>query len=147
MITRPLDLSSKLRSAPRSFDWLFFANIGLIALFFVLFGSRFVLAPGLGVDFELPQAPGANQNARVTTHVITVVNAGQILTGDGLRAIDQLPEWLSAQAKTEKHPSLLVRASANVPTSISTRIAGMAQAAGFSVQLAAEEPAKTNGAP
>ncbi len=139
MITRPLDLAPRLRSDPRSLDWLFYVNGGLIVLFFFLFGSRFVLAPGLGVGFELPQVAGANANARQTTHVITVISAGQILAGDGMRTADQLPEWLNAQAKTVKQPSLLVRASTRVPAGILARILGMANTAGFTVSLAAEE--------
>lgn len=147
MITRPLDLAAKLRSEPRSFDWLFFVNGGLLVLFFSLFGSRFVLSPGLGVDFALPEVPGANADARPTTHVISVINAGQIIVGDGLRNLDQLQEWLDAQAKTEKQPSLLVRASAGVPASILAKILGMAHAAGFSVILAAEDSAvRSDGA-
>ena len=51
MITRPLELSSRLRPEPRTFDWVFYVNGGLIVLFFSLFGSQFVLAPGLG-DLE-----------------------------------------------------------------------------------------------
>lgn len=139
MITRPLDLSSRLRSAPRSFDWLFLVNGGLIALFFVLFGSRFVLSPGLGVDFELPRVPAGAADTRLTTHVITIVNAGQIFVGDGLRSVDQLQEWLTQQAKAEKRPALLVRASSGVPASILARVVGMAHQAGFSVTVAAEE--------
>ena len=53
MITRPLDLAAKMRAEPRSFDALFYVNVGVLALFFLVFGSRFVLAPGLGVDFKL----------------------------------------------------------------------------------------------
>lgn len=49
MITRPLDLASRLRPPPRGLDWLFVMNVALVALFFSLFGSRFVLAPGLGL--------------------------------------------------------------------------------------------------
>ena len=55
MITHPLDLASRLRPPPRNHDVLFFLNGALIMMFFVLFGSRFVLAPGLGVDFRLPE--------------------------------------------------------------------------------------------
>ena len=55
MITRPLDLASKLRPEPRSLDALFYVNVGVLALFFTMLGSRFVLAPGLGVDFQLPK--------------------------------------------------------------------------------------------
>lgn len=140
MITRPFDLASRLRPEPRSFDWLFFVNAGLLVLFFTFFGSRYVLSPGLGMDYALPEVPGATAEARVTTHVITVVNAGQIFVGDGVRGIDQLQDWLNAQARTEKHPSLLVRASSGVPSGLLARILGMARVAGFSVVVAAEEP-------
>jgi biopolymer transport protein ExbD len=141
MITRPLDLASKLHGPPPSFDWLFYVNAGLIVFFFTLFGSRFVLSPGLGVDFELPAVPTGAADARVTTHVISVVNAGQIFVPDGLRNVEQLQDWLTQQAKAEKHPALLVRASAVVPAAILSRILGMAHQAGFTVTLAAEEVA------
>jgi hypothetical protein len=59
MITRPLDLAGKLRPGPRNFDFVFLVNGGLIALFFTLFGSPYVLAPGLGVDFVMPEMSGA----------------------------------------------------------------------------------------
>lgn len=146
MITRPLDLASRLRPQPRSFDWLFFVNAGLLVGFFLFFNSRFVLSPGLGVGFELPTVPGANRDARPTTHVITVVNAGQIFAGDGLRNLDQLQDWLNSEAKTQKYPSLLVRASGGVPATILTRILGMAHMAGFTVIVAAEEQPGTAGA-
>ena len=60
MLTRPLELASRLRPAPRGLAWPFLVNAGLLVLFFSLFGSRFVLAPGLGVDFRLPTVAGAN---------------------------------------------------------------------------------------
>lgn len=139
MITRPLDLASRLRPEPRNFDWLFYVNAGLIVGFFLFFGSRFVLSPGLGVDFELPTVPAGGVDLRPTTHVITVVSAGQILVGDGYRSVDELPDWLKEKARTDQHPSLLVRADADVPNAILTRILGLAHQAGFSVTLAAEE--------
>src|SRR5207248_1917121 len=63
MITRPLDLAAKLRPEPRNFDFLFLVNGGLLVLFFLLFESRFVLAPGLGLDLHLPEVPGARSGA------------------------------------------------------------------------------------
>ena len=140
MITRPLELAARLRAEPRSFDCLFYVNAALLAGFFVFFGSRFVLSPGLGIDFALPESPGANAQARPTTHVITIVNAGQILVPEGVRTIDQIGEWLNREAKTARQPSLLIKASAGVPTALSARVMGMASTAGFAVTLAAEEP-------
>lgn len=140
MITRPLDLSSKLRREPLHFGALFFVNAGLLVLFFSLFGSQFVLAPGLGVDFRLPQVAGANANARPPTHVITVTNAGQIITTSGFWRMEDLPALFKAQAASVRPATLLVRAEAHVPNSMTTEISGAAIAAGFDhVVWAAEE--------
>lgn len=141
MITRPLDLASKLRLEPRSLDALFYVNVGVLVLFFFVFGSRFVLAPGLGVEFKIPIVRGAVSNAVTTTSTISVKNSGQIFA-DGLLSLPQLREWLKSEAKKTKHPSLLVRMSAGVPVSLQTEIASAAREAGFAaVTLAAEEPA------
>jgi biopolymer transport protein ExbD len=144
MITRPLDLSAKMRPEPRNFDWLFFVNAGLLVLFFSLFGSRFVLAPGIGVDFRLPSAVGAEANARRTTHMIDVSNAGQILTEDGWRTMPELKEWLRVQATATKSPVLLIRAEGQVPLSLTTEIAGAAKPVGFEVLIAADEPTSSS---
>ncbi len=141
MITRPLDLASKLRPAPRNFDTLFFVNGGLIVLFFMLFASRFVLAPGLGVDFVMPEMPGAMAGAARTTQVISVVRPGLIFVDDGAINFEQLRGWLKAQAKKTKQPSLLVRYSTKVSITDLTDIVSAARAEGFSVVLGALEPA------
>ena len=139
MITRPLDLASKLRPEPRNFDWLFLVNGGLVVLFFILFGSRFVLAPGVAV---LPAIAGASAGARITTHQISVVSASQIFAGDGLRDLEQLEQWLAQQAKEARHPApvLLLQVDARVEFDVVARIGSMANANGFQVQIAAVEP-------
>lgn len=142
MITRPLELASRLRREPRSFDWLFYVNGGLIVLFFFLFGSRFVLAPGFTA---LPASAGSNLNARTTTHHITVHSERQILAGDGPRDLRGLGEWLEAQAKTVKQPVLLVLSNHEVDLDLITRIKTVAEEAGFEVHVAAVEPASTRG--
>ena len=141
MITRPLDLASRLRPLPRSLDALFFVNVGLLVLFFFLFGSRFVLAPGLGVDFRMPELAGAQAGAATTQRVISVLPSGQIFA-DGLLNMAQLRTWLKAEAAKLKQPSLLVRASAGVPLSELADIIGVAREAGYvRVVVGAEEPA------
>lgn len=141
MITRPLDLASKLRPEPRNCDALFLVNGGLLVLFFMLFGSRFVLAPGLGVDFKLPEMPGALANAMATTSTISVKNSGQIFA-DGLLTMAQLRDWLKMEVRKTKQPALLVRMSAGVPVSVQNEIVAAAREAGFgpNIVLAAEEP-------
>lgn len=141
MITRPLDLASKLRPEPRSFDFLFYVNAMLIVLFFSVAESRFVLAPGLGVDFEMPKLSGASAGAMPTDRFISVLPSGQIFA-DGLLNMNQLRDWLKVEAKKLRQPSLLVRASAGVPLSQLTEIMSAAREAGFKrVVWGAEEPA------
>lgn len=145
MITRPLDLASKLRPERRNFDVLFFVNLGSIVLFFSLFGSRFVLAPGLGVDFRMPEMRGALAGAAPTQRVISVLPSGQIFA-DGLLNMAQLRGWLTVEARKLKEPALLVRASAGVPLSQLAEIVDAATEAGFTrVVVGAEEPAATAG--
>lgn len=139
MITRPLDLASKLRAEPRNFDWLFYVNVGVIALFFSLFGSRFVLAPGVTV---LPEIAGANDGARVATHYITVNSERQIIAGDGPRDLPALALWFEKEAQTVKQPVLLVQYNAGNDAELLARIITVANAAGFVTQVAAVEPRK-----
>jgi biopolymer transport protein ExbD len=141
MITRPLDLASRLRPAPRSLDALFYVNVGLLVVFFGLFGSHFVLAPGLGVDFRLPVAAGVNATAKAPTHVISVLGTGQIFTSHGVRAVGELPAYFAAQTQGTSKPILLVRGESNVSTSVMTTISSAAINAGFNeVIWAAGEP-------
>jgi biopolymer transport protein ExbD len=140
MIARPLDLSSRLRPPPQGMGALHYVNVGLLALFFFSFGSRFILAPGLGVDFQLPQLAGAQAGAVQTTHVISVLRSGQIFSEDGLVGVGQLREWLKARAvATGPRPTLLVRASAGMPVSELMEIEDAAHDAGFRVLLGAQE--------
>jgi biopolymer transport protein ExbD len=133
MISSPLNLGGHLRGQPMRLDALFYVNVGLLAVFFTLFGSRFVLAPGLGVDFLVPSIAGAGAGARTTTHQITVRRSGQILADDGLVTIKQLEDWLHREKGRTRAPSLLVLASVGVPSDEVADIVGVAQKAGFSV--------------
>jgi biopolymer transport protein ExbD len=147
MITRPLEIASRLQAPPRNFDVLFYVNGGLIAIFFMLFGSRFVLAPGM--DIVLPQAAGARAGAAVTTCYISVQDSGQIFTAYGMLSSAKLADWLRERAGEDRHPALLIRASQRVPVTRLTEISSMAYRAGFvRVILAADEPAgPDSGAP
>lgn len=141
MITRPLDLASRLRPPPRSFDPWFYANVGLVALFFSLFGSRFILAPGLEADFSLPQVAGARAGAAATTDYVTVLGSGQILGAKGPMDLPQLRLWLKERAARTRHPVLLVKADVGVTVLTLDQILDAAHAAGFRVIEAAEDPA------
>ncbi len=140
MITRPLDIASRLAPPPRNFDVLFYVNVGALALFFLLFGSRFVLSPGLILGDPLPSIEGARSTAVRTTCHLRILGSGQILTDEGLLTQAQLPEWLRTQGHRDKHAVLLLLAGVDVPIGEITRIQSMAVGAGFSyVALAAQE--------
>jgi biopolymer transport protein ExbD len=145
MIARPLDLATRLRPPPHGSGSLHYVNVGLLGLFFAVFGSRFVLAPGLGVDFQLPQLQGAQAGAAQATHVISVLRSGQIFSEEGLVDVGQLREWLKSRAGREPHPTLLVRASSGVALAKIIDIEGAAHDAGFRVLLGAEEPGAVPG--
>jgi biopolymer transport protein ExbD len=139
MITRPLDLSSRLRPAPHGYEFVFYLNAGLIALFFVLFGSRFVLSPGLGVDFSVPVMPAALEGA-VSTDVVVSVKGANLAFVEGAKVdFAGLRSHLNERAKGVAGLRLLVQADASLTTRDLTEVYDMAREAGFaSVQIAAE---------
>lgn len=148
MITRPLDLASRLRGSPRGLDALFYVNVGALAVFFLIFGSRFVLAPGLAVDFALPAADEAAM-ARLTTDVVIAVPASNMAVVDGAVVdFSGLGEWLRMRAGADDRtaPSrkrLLVQASGALPARDLTQIYALAADAGFSgVLVATDDVAK-----
>ena len=143
MITRPLDLLSKLRPAPRNYDFLFLVNGGLIALFFSIFGSRFVLSPGLRVnntDITLRTSPNAIESAVATRISISVNANGQIWGDTGLINESHLKEWLTEQAKRAPGSVLLVLGDSHASMDVYANISDTATAAGFSgVHIAAQQ--------
>lgn len=146
MITRPLDLASRLRPAPRGWDAFFYVNVAALAVFFLVFGSRFVLAPGLAVDFALPAADAA-ATSRMTTDVVIAVPAPNMAVVNGA-VVDfkGLGEWLRAQAASGKAGAasgkrLLVQASGSLPARDLTELYALAAAAGFSGVLIATDDA------
>jgi len=142
MITHPLDLASRLRPPPRSRDGLFFLNGGLLVLFFLLFGSRFVLAPGLGVGFALPEMPGAIAGSARATVVISVPRSDVVLVDEGMLSYQQLRPWLQKRVGQEKGLVLLVRADRRVPSEDLGVVAQMAMQAGFAGVQWAIEPVR-----
>jgi biopolymer transport protein ExbD len=135
MITRPLDLASHLRKAPRSFDWAFYVNFGLIALFFVLFGSRFVLSPALaldGKDLNLSStAEGVASNLASTLFMSVKANGQKIVDPNGLVTMDQLKVWLAERARRSPGATLLIRSDAAVRLDEVTAISAAAKEVGL----------------
>jgi biopolymer transport protein ExbD len=148
MITRPLELLSKLRPPPRSFDVVYLVNAALIALFFVLFGSRFVVSPAIHLkdgSFSLPTAaPGTGTYVAATIYV-TATAGGQYILDTGGVTYEQLQTWLREQAKLDPQAALLIRADEKVPYGVIVGIKQAANDAGIkSVESALETSSARN---
>lgn len=148
MITGPLDLQSRLSPPPRDLDFFAWVNVGLIALFFGLLGSRFILAPGLpigvggDVALDLPQMAGATAEAGPASVVVSYRRDNVILFEGGKYTLMELQKPMGDYAK--KHPGavLLVRADRQVSMQAFLDLCEMARQAGFAnVLAAAEQPA------
>ena len=142
MITRPLALLDRLRPPPRVYDALFYVNLLLLGLFFALFGSRFVLSPGVQLEnpeFQLPRTTVAGEGAARTVLVIDLPRGGVAITAEGQLTYQRLAGWLQQRGKELQGGRVLVRADATtVPMQDLLAVFEMIQAAGFEVQLAAD---------
>lgn len=142
MITRPLGLLDKLRPAPRSFDALFYVNAVLLAVYFALFGSRFVIAPGVQLEnpsFAVPQTSVAVSGAALTALVIDLPRSGVVITPEGQQTYQRLGDWLKTQREERTGARVLVRVDRSaVPMQDLITVFELIREAGFEVQLAAE---------
>ena len=144
MITRPLDLESKLSPPPRDFGAVAWVNVGLIVLFFSLLGSRFVLAPGMLV--ELPTMDPAQMTAVETSALVTYRRDGVILFGTGMYSLADIKNAFADYA--QKHPgsTLQVVADKQVSADALLKLGDIAAAAGFKNMLVGGERAPDDGA-
>ncbi len=143
MITRPLDLQSRLSPAPRSFDGLFWFNVGAVALFFTLLGSRFVLPYGVAIGTDgrstLPPAGDLNKPVSGSTVVVSYRSDNVILFEDGIYSFAELPKQLERYIKAHPDAVVLLRINAEAPVKALTQISEQARALGYSrVVLSAE---------
>lgn len=141
MLARPLNLEAHLRKPGRNLDFVFFIDICLIGFFFVLMGSRFVLAPGLSV--RLPEIRGAVEGASAASAVISMQRDNMILFGDGLYSLAELPAALAEYRARSSDESviLLVRVDREVSVGALLSLVEAAREAGMDqVQIAGEDP-------
>ena len=149
MITRPLELESRLSPPPRDFDFVAWVNVAVIVLFFGLFGSRFVLAPGLLFDagnegFELPRTEGL-QYVGTASVVVSYRRDDVILYEGAIIKMPELQERLAAYAKQHPGEVLLLLADRHVTFQAVSKLSAMARSVGFAyVQMANETPDSTN---
>lgn len=143
MITEPLELQSRLSPAPRDLDFFAWVNVGLIALFFGLLGSRFVLAPGLAVGvgggLDLPQIAGATAGAGPASVVVSYRRDNVILFEGGMYNLPELRQHMAEYARQHPGAVMLVRADRQVSMQAFLDLCEMAREVGFANVLAAAE--------
>ena len=149
MITRPLELESRLSPPPRDLDFVAWVNVGVIVLFFGLLGSRFVLAPGLPIGvgeqdpIVLPSVGASSGDPGPAAVVVSYRRDNVILFEGGMYALPELRKHM--EGYVQKHPGavMLVRADRQVSMQAFLDLCEMARSAGFAhVLVAAEPPAK-----
>ena len=151
MITRPLDLESRLSRPPRDLDFFAWVNVAIIALFFGLLGSRFVLAPGMpigvgeqGAALDLPLLGASSGGSSTASVVVSYRRDNVILFEGGMYSLVDLRKQMADYAT--KHPGavLLVRADRQVSMQAFLDLCEMAKAVGFANVLVAAESAETD---
>lgn len=151
MITRPLDLESRVSRPPRDLDVFFWVNVGVLALFFTLLGSRFVLAPGVAVGWSgaasLPQADRLAEQAAGPTVVVSYRSESVILFEDGIYSQTDLRRPMEAYIK--KHPGsvILLRMDGQASVQAFIDVSKIAGELGYANVVLAAEPKPTQTRP
>lgn len=146
MITRPLDLESRMSPPPRDFNAVAWVNVGLIVIFFTLLGSRFVLATGVLVGvgesgaIELPSVNPASASTAATSVVVSYRRDNVILFEGGMYSLAELRRHMEAYTRNNPGSVMLVRADKQVSNQALADLFAMAGAVGFKNVLLAAEP-------
>ena len=153
MITRPLDLQSRLSPPPRDLDVVAWLNVGLIALFFGLLGSRFVLPPGLLVGvgesgaevLPLVDRTLASESTNAASVVVSYRRDNVILFEGGMYSLAELRKHVEGYAKAHPGAVMLVHSDRQVSVQAILDLCVMARSVGFANVLLAWETQETAG--
>jgi len=149
MITRPLDLQSRLSPPPRDLDFFAWVNAGVIVLFFTLLGSRFVLPPGTPVILDgeqqgtivPPQGGTIVDDVGGASIVVSYRRDNVILFEGGMYTLAELRKHMETYAKSHPRSVILVRADRQVSMQAFIDLCEMARSVGFAkVVIAGEQP-------
>ena len=149
-LTRPLELEKVLSQPEHRIDAVPMIDTLLIALFVMAMGSRFIYAPGVGVDLslELPASAGTYIEAVPTDAALTVkvltAKQDNLYIFDGsiysMNTLEQLFE--DYKQHDERSATLLVKADKSVSIDTLVKIADLARTARFAkIQLAVDADA------
>ncbi len=136
MITRPLNLLSRLKKPSLRFDVVALFDILVIVFGFTLLSSRFIFAPGITID--LPRV-AADDLVGVRTDAVLTIGANEMLLFEGsILNYDNFVERLGEHFQGDPDGSLLIRADRRIPMQTLLEVAELARSAGVArVQVAA----------
>ncbi|HVU17744.1 MAG TPA: biopolymer transporter ExbD [Candidatus Didemnitutus sp.] len=144
MITRPLDLQSRLSAPPRDADVFFWLNAGVVALFFGLLGARFIqgtgetmLVGGGTQGFAIPQVSSVTQAP--ASVVVSYRRDNMVLFEGGIFELRDLRAPLEKYAKQHPGSTLMARVDKEVSAQGLLDLCDLARQAGFAQVLLAAE--------
>lgn len=145
MITRPLDLQSRLSPPPRDADMFFWLNVSVVTLFFGLLGARFIQGTGetMRLDgttggFAVPQVSAVTQ--ATASVVVSYRRDNMVLFEGGIFDLRDLRAPLERYAKQHPGSTLMARVDKEVSAQGLLDLCDLARQAGFAqVLLAAEQ--------
>ena len=138
MLSQPLNLERYIRTKPESrLEVVPIMDILVIVVFFGLFGSPFVMPPGLEVDLELSE----NLVSRVAVTAVLTVKRDNMLLFEGQNLkLNQFEERARQYLEGKENAVLLLRLDPGIKMDTFFKISGEAKAAGFSkVHVAGEK--------
>ena len=127
MITRPLDLESRMSPPPRDLNFVAWVNVGLIVLFFTLLGSRFVPATGVLVGMDV-LATGASG----PSVVVNYRGPNVIMFDDGIYSMSDLKKQMERYIKTHPDAWVLVQMDGQAPLQAFADLTRLAKELGYS---------------
>jgi biopolymer transport protein ExbD len=140
MKARPFDFEAHLRRKSRRLDPVPFVDACLMVVFFSLFGSTYVFAPG--VTLNLPTSRTAALDALPVYEVLTVgeiEGAERILFDGRIFNLETFEKSLIGSESERGGVTLLVRMDEAVSVGTLSEVCDIARGAGFrEVQIAAE---------
>lgn len=141
--TKPVDLLSRIHKDGFTMSPFALFDVLLIALMFTLLSSKFILAPGFGIDLgqtiNLPRAEAGSLQGEFADDDVTVLNLrgrGMIIFEGRIYNEDAFARFM--QTYRPKGPVLLLKADAGMNSQTLLNICALAEKAGFKrVQVAA----------
>lgn len=125
-----------------------FVDICAIGLFAMLFGSHYVIAPGISID--LPRSNHAQLVVSDRLQVMSVDEVGgeeQIIFEDRILNLESLKRMLKLRGEVPENVTLLVRVEATVSAQTFISIFEIAETAGYANIKLATESRSTEGSP